>query len=150
MVLLAEAAERAGADVIFSACSSLGPTLDAARKAVDVPIVKDYRAAMEKYRPAVPAGIGDGSYQPPALLSYGSLEGYVSARAFLVILERAGKRLDRKTFYAAAEALGKVDLGIGAEAEFSKTRHQLLDKVWFTYSTAEGWRLTDDPASTVK
>jgi len=40
MVLLAEAAERAGADVIFSACSSLGPTLDAARKAVDVPIVK--------------------------------------------------------------------------------------------------------------
>lgn len=40
MVLLAEAAERAGADVIFSACSSLGPTLDAARKAVDAPIVK--------------------------------------------------------------------------------------------------------------
>jgi Asp/Glu/hydantoin racemase len=40
MVLLAEAAERAGADVIFSACSSLGPTLDAARKAVEVPIVK--------------------------------------------------------------------------------------------------------------
>lgn len=40
MVLLAEAAERAGADVIFSACSSLGPTLDAARQAVDVPIVK--------------------------------------------------------------------------------------------------------------
>ncbi len=40
MVLLAQAAEAAGADVIFSACSSLGPTLDAAQRAVGVPVVK--------------------------------------------------------------------------------------------------------------
>ncbi len=40
MVLLARAAEAAGADVIFSACSSLGPTLDAASRAVAVPVVK--------------------------------------------------------------------------------------------------------------
>lgn len=40
MVLLARAAEAAGADVIFSACSSLGPTLDAASRAVGVPVVK--------------------------------------------------------------------------------------------------------------
>jgi len=40
MVLLARAAEAAGADVIFSACSSLGPTLDAAGRAVGVPVVK--------------------------------------------------------------------------------------------------------------
>jgi len=40
MVFLAEAAEAAGADVIFSACSSLGPTLDAAQRAVGVPVVK--------------------------------------------------------------------------------------------------------------
>jgi Asp/Glu/hydantoin racemase len=40
MVHLAQAAEAAGADVIFSACSSLGPTLDAAQRAVSVPVVK--------------------------------------------------------------------------------------------------------------
>lgn len=40
MVHLAQAAEAAGADVIFSACSSLGPTLDAAQRAVGVPVVK--------------------------------------------------------------------------------------------------------------
>ncbi len=40
MVHLAQAAAVAGADVIFSACSSLGPTLDAAQRAVDVPVVK--------------------------------------------------------------------------------------------------------------
>ncbi|MFG3151480.1 aspartate/glutamate racemase family protein [Streptomyces sp. NPDC048219] len=40
MVHLAQAAEAAGADVIFSACSSLGPAIDVARRLVAVPIVK--------------------------------------------------------------------------------------------------------------
>ncbi|QAY73439.1 Asp/Glu/hydantoin racemase [Agromyces protaetiae] len=40
MVHLAEAAEAAGADLIFSACSSLGPALDVAARRVNVPVVK--------------------------------------------------------------------------------------------------------------
>lgn len=40
MMHLAQAAERAGADVIFSACSSLGPAIDAAKQHVNVPIIK--------------------------------------------------------------------------------------------------------------
>ncbi|GAB3598117.1 aspartate/glutamate racemase family protein [Microbacterium tumbae] len=40
MVHLAQAAERAGADVIFSACSSLGPAIDVAKERVHVPIIK--------------------------------------------------------------------------------------------------------------
>lgn len=40
MVHLAQAAEAAGADVIFSACSSLGPALDAAARNVQTPVVK--------------------------------------------------------------------------------------------------------------
>lgn len=40
MIHLAQAAERAGADVIFSACSSLGPAIDAAKDRVHVPIIK--------------------------------------------------------------------------------------------------------------
>lgn len=40
MTHLAQAAEKAGANVIFSACSSLGPTIDTARQAVSVPIIK--------------------------------------------------------------------------------------------------------------
>jgi Asp/Glu/hydantoin racemase len=40
MAHLAEAAERAGADVIFSACSSLGPAIDRAKSHVHIPIVK--------------------------------------------------------------------------------------------------------------
>jgi Asp/Glu/hydantoin racemase len=40
MVHLAQAAELAGVDVIFSACSSLGPAIDRAREVVSVPIIK--------------------------------------------------------------------------------------------------------------
>ena len=40
MVHMAQAAEASGADIIFSACSSLGPTMDVAQKRVGVPIVK--------------------------------------------------------------------------------------------------------------
>jgi len=40
MVHLAQAAEDAGVDLIFSACSSLGPSMDVARKMVDTPIIK--------------------------------------------------------------------------------------------------------------
>jgi Asp/Glu/hydantoin racemase len=51
MVHLAQAADAAGADVIFSACSSLGPTLDAAQRAVSVPVVKiDQAMAIEAAR----------------------------------------------------------------------------------------------------
>ncbi|MEU0453889.1 aspartate/glutamate racemase family protein [Streptomyces sp. NPDC006129] len=40
MLHLAQAAESAGADVILSACSSVGPAIDVARRLVSVPIVK--------------------------------------------------------------------------------------------------------------
>ncbi|MDC5696814.1 aspartate/glutamate racemase family protein [Intrasporangium calvum] len=40
MVHLAQAAEAAGADIIFNACSSLGPTMDTAKQVVHTPIVK--------------------------------------------------------------------------------------------------------------
>jgi Asp/Glu/hydantoin racemase len=40
MTHLAQAAEAAGADIIFSACSSLGPALDVAARVVHIPIVK--------------------------------------------------------------------------------------------------------------
>ncbi|MFS2087732.1 aspartate/glutamate racemase family protein [Paenarthrobacter nicotinovorans] len=40
MVHLAQAAEAAGADIIFSACSSLGPALDTAARNVDIQVVK--------------------------------------------------------------------------------------------------------------
>lgn len=48
MCHLAQAAADAGVDLIFSACSSLGPSMDVARQLVDVPIVKIDDAMTQK------------------------------------------------------------------------------------------------------
>ena len=51
MTRLAQAAEAAGADIIFSACSSLGPALDVAARNVHTPVVKiDEAMAMQAAR----------------------------------------------------------------------------------------------------
>ena len=120
-----------------------------------VPAVKAYRAAMEKYKPTTPpakkdGGVYDATYSPKSTYSFGSLEGYVSAKVFLAILEKTGKELTRKTFYETAEKMGKFEIGLGAPAELSATRHQALDKVWFTCATESGWSATNDPASCFK
>ncbi len=58
MTHMAEAAEASGADVIFSACSSLGPTIDAAREAVGIPIIKiDDAMALEAATKASAIGV---------------------------------------------------------------------------------------------
>src|SRR2546430_2897047 len=113
------------------------------------PLVRDYRAAIDRFHPTRPAGVGDGSYQPKDPYSFGSLEGYLSARVFLLVLERAGKDLTRQAFYRAAEGMGSFDVGLKVPAEFSPARHQALDSVWFTTPTKFGWTTTRYPARTL-
>ncbi len=103
--------------------------------------VRAYRAAMAKYKPTLPAGVRDESLRPKALYSFGSLEGYVSGMTFVAVLKKAGPRPSRKSFYEAAEKFGRTDVGLGAPLEFSSTRHQGLDRVWFTVPAAGGWKV---------
>ncbi len=103
-----------------------------------VPIVQSYRAAMDRHAADLPAA-GDGSYKPQGRYSFGSLEGFASARAFLWLLSRTGRGLTRKAFYAAAEGAGPFDIGLGTPLQFGPGRHQALDKVWLTHVTEAGW-----------
>lgn len=103
-----------------------------------VPIVQSYRAAMDRHAQALPKA-GDGSYRPQGRYSFGSLEGYASARAFLWVLSKTGRELTRKAFYGTAEATGAFDIGLGTPLQFSPGRHQALDKVWLTHVTDAGW-----------
>lgn len=58
MVHLAQAAEAAGADIIFNACSSLGPTMDTAKQVVRTPIVKiDDAMALEAAKAGTEVGV---------------------------------------------------------------------------------------------
>jgi len=114
-----------------------------------IPLVREYAAAIDKYGGAnLPAGVGDGSYVPVASYSFGSLEGYLNARVFLAILAKAGRDLTRKSFYDAAERMGKFEVG-GIPLELSPARHQALDRVWFTYVSGDAWASRDDPASLI-
>jgi ABC-type branched-subunit amino acid transport system substrate-binding protein len=109
-----------------------------------IPFIARYRAAMERFDPGSPP-VGDGSYRPVGKYSFGSVEGYLSARAFLAVLEKTGPDLTRRGFYQAVEGMGRFDLGLGEPLEFSPTRHQALNAVWFTAVTPQGWRSIRDP-----
>jgi branched-chain amino acid transport system substrate-binding protein len=121
------------------------PVLD-----TSLPLVRDYHAAMDRYRPVAPRGVGDQSYRPAERYSFGSLEGFLNARALVAVLQKAGPDLTRKGFVSAAESMGKFDLGVGVPAELGPARHQALDKVWFTYATTGGWRGIEDPAGAIQ
>lgn len=117
-------------------------------------IVSEYRNAIDKYSPTVPARVNGGPYQgqykPTQTYTFGSLEGYISTRAFIAILEKTGPNLDRKAFYQTANSMGQFDIGLGVPLRFSADRNQALDKVWFTYAMEDGWRSTDNIAQQVK
>jgi ABC-type branched-subunit amino acid transport system substrate-binding protein len=115
-----------------------------------LPLVRDYRAAMDRYDPVAPRGVGDQSYRPAQRYSFGSLEGFLNARAFLAVLQKTGKDLTRKSFFEAAESMGKFDLGVGVPAELRTGRHQALDKVWFTHATLGGWMGVENPAGAIQ
>jgi branched-chain amino acid transport system substrate-binding protein len=53
-----------------------------------IKLVREYRAAMASFQPVRPEGVADPAYTP-GTESFGSLEGYLSARVFLEILQRA-------------------------------------------------------------
>lgn len=117
---------------------------------LSIPAVRAYHAAIDKYAPTAPPEASDGSYHVTHKYSFGSLEGYISARALIMVLERTGRDLNRRTAYAAAEGMGEFDLGLGVPAKLSPERHQALDRVWFTYATPEGWKPIEKPASILK
>jgi branched-chain amino acid transport system substrate-binding protein len=119
-------------------------------KDTTIPAVRDYQAAIDKYKPTLPPIAAEGPYRSPSPYSFGSLEGYVSARALVRVLEKAGHDLTRQGAYKAAESLGSFDLGVGAKGELSPERHQVLDAVWFTAATPDGWKAVEKPASVLQ
>ncbi len=113
---------------------------------VSFKLVREYRAAMDRYHPTAPAITGS-AYVPKAKYTFGSLEGYLSARVFLQILRKSVRDLTRRGFYQAAESMGRFDVGLGAPAELSAARHQALETVWFATVDKTGWTSARDPAA---
>jgi aspartate/glutamate racemase len=154
MVHLAQAAEAAGADVIFSACSSLGPTLDAAQRAVSVPVIKiDQAMAQDAAQydrvgvlATVPTTLGPTSDLIAASAQQAGRSPQIVQRlcpgAFDVLM--AGDRAAHDDMVAeqAAELANDVDVIVLAQASMRR----LVDRL----SSETGLRVLSSPQSGVE
>ena len=138
MVHLAEAAEAAGADLIFSACSSLGPALDIAAKRVKTPIVKideamAEHAATEADRVGVLATVPTTLGPTRDLIADHARESNrdvtikprLADGAFAVLMSGDRARHDDMVLVEAAALAPEVDLIVLAQASMSR----LVDRI---------------------
>jgi Asp/Glu/hydantoin racemase len=138
MVHLAQAAQAAGADLILSACSSLGPGVDVAATQVDVPIVKiDGSMAATAVRTGsrigvlatVPTTLG-----PTAALIQGvadeagktiTIETRLAEGAFDVLLAGDGDKHDELILTNARDLATRVDVIVLAQASMWRMTEKL-------------------------
>lgn len=108
---LTEALDKDGEGVIVT---QVVPHPDA-----DLPGVAEYRSALRHYA-------------PDARLDVISLEGYLTAKAFVEGLRRVRGELTRESIIDAIERAGALDIGIGVPLKYSPTEHQGSHHVWLT------------------
>ncbi len=138
MVHLAEAAESAGADLIFSACSSLGPALDVAAQRVHTPIVKideamARRAALQGQRigvlATVPTTLGPTSdliaKHADELGRDVQLTQRLTEGAFDVLMSGDRERHDDMVVGEALALAPDVDLIVLAQASMSRLAERI-------------------------
>ncbi len=87
--------------------------------AADLPIVRDYRRALEAYAPEL---------EP----TFVSLEGYIVGRILIEALSRHRGTPTREGVVRALENLGQFDLGLGVPLTLGPEDHQACDAVWPT------------------
>ncbi|WBM81536.1 aspartate/glutamate racemase family protein [Cryobacterium breve] len=141
MTHLAQAAEAAGADIIFSACSSLGPALDVAARNVTTPVVKiddamAVRAAAEGNRigvlATVPTTLAPTSdlilAKAAGLGRTVTIEQRLCAGAFDVLMSGDRELHDSMVMEQALELAATVDMIVLAQASMSRLATLLAEK----------------------
>ena len=141
MTHLAQAAEAAGADIIFSACSSLGPALDIAARNVGTPVVKvdeamAILAASTGKRvgvlATVPTTLGPTSdliqAKADELGNEITIEQKLCAGAFDVLMAGDRPGHDAMVIEQAMELAKTVDLVVLAQASMSRLVDVLAEK----------------------
>lgn len=145
MTHLAQAAEAAGADIIFSACSSLGPALDVAASKVHTPVVKideamALRAARDGNRigvlATVPTTLGPTSdliqAKADELGRAITIEQRLCEGAFAVLMSGDRDKHDAMVIEQAVDLAGNVDLIVLAQASMNRLAGVLQEKTNLT------------------
>lgn len=97
----------------------------------ETPVVREYRALMDKHKPAPPRGFGDGGYQPLPH-SFVSLEGFLNAKLLVEVLRRLGPNPERSRIAATVAGLSSIELGMGTPVSFAPGRNQASDAIYYT------------------
>jgi Asp/Glu/hydantoin racemase len=141
MVHMAQAAEAAGADLIFSACSSLGPSMDVARKVVKVPIIK-IDDPMTQHAVELGSTIGVMATVPTTLpptvdliQQWAAAAGkpvvvkqHLCEGAFDVLMGGDRERHDQMVLNGALQLAPQVDLIVLAQASMSRLAPMLSER----------------------
>lgn len=141
MVHLALAAELAGADIIFSACSSLGPSLDAVERAVSIPVVKideamAKKAAAQGNRIAVLATLPSTLVPTSDLISKWAktlgrelqLDKVLATGAFDILMKGDRPGHDETVIAKAIEVAENVDMIVLSQASMNRLAPLLAEK----------------------
>ncbi len=72
------------------------------------------------------------------------LEGFINAKVLVEGLRRAGRELTREGFLDAVESIADFSVGIASPVSFDKTRHQGLERVYFTRFDRGGFHMVTD------
>ena len=141
MTHLAQAAEAAGADIIFSACSSLGPALDVAAKNVTTPVVKiDEAMAIQAARSADRIGVlatVPTTLRPTSDLIQAkadelgrtvSIEQRLADGAFAVLMSGDREKHDAMIVEQAVALADEVDLIVLAQASMNRLAEVLRER----------------------
>ena len=141
MTHLAQAAEASDADIIFSACSSLGPALDVAARSVHTPVVKiddamAMRAAREGARigvlATVPTTLGPTSdliqAKADEIGRSITLEKRLCEGAFDVLMSGDREKHDAMVTEQATDLAKNVDMIVLAQASMSRLAGVLQEK----------------------
>lgn len=85
----------------------------------DLPITRDFHHALSRFAPA-------------STPTFGTLEGYISTRMFLLAASSISGPLTRGSVIDALENLGEFDLGLGVPLRLGPKEHQASHAVWPT------------------
>lgn len=139
MNLYVKAAELTGADAVLSLCSSLGPSIDAARKLVNIPVLKIDDAMTEKAvqdaaRIGVLATVATTLKPTVGLLVEKSeilkkpvdVQPSLVEGAFEILMSGGRERHDEMVSRAARQLAGEVDLLVLAQASMTRLAPRLI------------------------
>ncbi len=133
LCLYVMAAEAAGADAVLSLCSSMGPAIDAARKLVNIPVIKiddahTEKAVREGRRIGVMATAGttlgptvDLLKEKAAILKKDvEIQASLAGSAFEALMKGDKERHDALVLEAARKLAPSVDLLLFAQASMTR------------------------------